>query len=85
MMAMLAGVMCHRDLQTALARGLEGQQFFKWALAHYYRFGAHVPWSFVLSNFFLAAAGNMVGGIGLVTLNRFTQARSGGASQAGSA
>jgi len=49
------------------------------------RFGAHVPWSFVLSNFFLAAAGNMVGGIGLVTLNRFTQARSGGASQAGSA
>lgn len=42
------------------------------------RFGAHVPWSFVLSNFFLTAAGNMVGGIGLVTLNRFTHARSGG-------
>jgi formate-nitrite transporter family protein len=42
------------------------------------RFGAHVPWSFVVSNFFLAAAGNMIGGIGLVTLNRFTQARSGG-------
>lgn len=46
------------------------------------RFGAHVPWSFVVSNFFLAAAGNMVGGIGLVTLNRFTQARSGGGSEA---
>jgi formate-nitrite transporter family protein len=44
------------------------------------RFGAHVPWSFVVSNFFLAAAGNMIGGIGLVTLNRFTQARSGGGS-----
>lgn len=46
------------------------------------RFGAHVPWSFVVSNFFLAAAGNMIGGIGLVTLNRFTQARSGGGSEA---
>jgi alkanesulfonate monooxygenase SsuD/methylene tetrahydromethanopterin reductase-like flavin-dependent oxidoreductase (luciferase family) len=41
--AMLAGVMCHEDSATALARGLEGQQFFKWALAHYYRFGLHVP------------------------------------------
>jgi formate/nitrite transporter FocA (FNT family) len=44
------------------------------------RFGAHIPWSFVLTNFLLAAAGNMIGGIGLVTLNRFTQARSGGES-----
>lgn len=41
--AMLAGVMCHEDGAVARARGLEGQQFFKWALAHYYRFGAHVP------------------------------------------
>jgi formate/nitrite transporter FocA (FNT family) len=41
------------------------------------RYGAHIPWSFVLGNFFLAAAGNMLGGIGLVTLNRFTQAKSG--------
>jgi formate/nitrite transporter FocA (FNT family) len=41
------------------------------------RFGADVPWSFVVENFFLAAAGNMLGGIGLVTLNRFTQARAG--------
>jgi alkanesulfonate monooxygenase SsuD/methylene tetrahydromethanopterin reductase-like flavin-dependent oxidoreductase (luciferase family) len=41
--AMLAGVMCHEDRDVAIARGLEGQQFFKWALAHYYRFGAHVP------------------------------------------
>jgi formate/nitrite transporter FocA (FNT family) len=49
------------------------------------RFGAHVPWSFVLTNFLVAAAGNMIGGIGLVTLNRFTQARSGGASKARSA
>jgi len=41
--AMLAGVMCHENADTAIARGLDGQQFFKWALAHYYRFGAHVP------------------------------------------
>ena len=41
------------------------------------RFGADFPWIFVLGNFGLAAAGNMIGGIGLVTLNRFTQARSG--------
>jgi formate/nitrite transporter FocA (FNT family) len=39
------------------------------------RFGAHIPWAFVVGNFFLAAAGNMLGGVGLVTLNRFTQAR----------
>jgi formate/nitrite transporter FocA (FNT family) len=39
------------------------------------RFGAHIHWSFWLGNLGLAAAGNMVGGIGLVTLNRFTQAR----------
>ncbi|MEA2664113.1 MAG: hypothetical protein QOI11_1057 [Candidatus Eremiobacteraeota bacterium] len=41
--AMLAGVMCHRDGDVARARGVEGQQFFKWALAHYYRHGIHVP------------------------------------------
>jgi formate/nitrite transporter FocA (FNT family) len=42
------------------------------------RFGADIPWSFVVENFFVAAAGNMIGGIGLVTLNRFTQAKAGG-------
>lgn len=41
------------------------------------RYGAHVPTSFLVGNFFLAAAGNMLGGIGLITLNRFTQAKSG--------
>jgi formate/nitrite transporter FocA (FNT family) len=39
------------------------------------RFGAHIPWSFVCGNFGIAAAGNMLGGIGLVTVNRFTQAK----------
>ena len=42
-----------------------------------YRYGAHYSWLFILGNFGLAAAGNIVGGIGLVTLNRFTQGRSG--------
>jgi formate-nitrite transporter family protein len=41
------------------------------------RYGAQIHWSFVVGNFFLAAAGNMVGGIGLVTLNRLTQGRAG--------
>jgi len=42
------------------------------------RYGADIPWIFVLGNFGLALVGNMAGGILLVTLNRFTQARSGG-------
>jgi formate/nitrite transporter FocA (FNT family) len=42
-----------------------------------YRFGAGVPWTFILGNFFLAAAGNMLGGLGLVTLNRLTQGKQG--------
>ncbi|WP_313885757.1 LLM class flavin-dependent oxidoreductase [Fodinicola feengrottensis] len=41
--AMLSGVMINEDEQVALDRGLLGQQFFKWALAHYYRHGEHVP------------------------------------------
>jgi len=41
--AMLAGVAVHRDADVALARGADGQRFFKWALAWYYRFGTHVP------------------------------------------
>jgi formate-nitrite transporter family protein len=42
-----------------------------------YRYGAHVPWLFILGNFGLAAAGNMLGGLGLVTLNRLTQGKQG--------
>ena len=42
-----------------------------------YRFGAHFAWAFILGNFLLAAAGNMLGGLGLVTLNRLTQGRQG--------
>jgi formate/nitrite transporter FocA (FNT family) len=46
------------------------------------RYGVHMHWSFVVGNFFLAAAGNMVGGIGLVTLNRLTQGKQGARSRA---
>jgi alkanesulfonate monooxygenase SsuD/methylene tetrahydromethanopterin reductase-like flavin-dependent oxidoreductase (luciferase family) len=41
--AMLGGLMCHGDGDTARRMGVEGQRFFKFGLAHYYRFGAHVP------------------------------------------
>jgi formate/nitrite transporter FocA (FNT family) len=46
-------------------------------LIYGYRFGAHFPWVFILGNFGLAAAGNILGGIGLVTLNRLTQGKAG--------
>ncbi len=49
------------------------------------RYGANVPWLFVLGNAALAGAGNLVGGVGLVTLNRFTQARSGAGGSGASA
>jgi formate/nitrite transporter FocA (FNT family) len=42
-----------------------------------YRYGAHYDWTFIATNFLIAAAGNLIGGIGLVTLTRFTQGRSG--------
>jgi formate/nitrite transporter FocA (FNT family) len=42
-----------------------------------YRYGAHFNWAFIAGNFGLAALGNMVGGIGLVTLNRLTQGKAG--------
>jgi formate/nitrite transporter FocA (FNT family) len=46
------------------------------------RFGDDIPWLFVAGNFGLAALGNMVGGIGLITLNRFAQAHAGRSSPA---
>lgn len=35
--------MCARDEETALARGIEGANFFGYSLAHYYVFGRHAP------------------------------------------
>jgi formate/nitrite transporter FocA (FNT family) len=47
-----------------------------------YRYGAHFSWLFILGNFGLATAGNMLGGIGLVTLNRFAQGKAEGDASA---
>ena len=47
-----------------------------------YRYGASYSWLFILRNFGLAAAGNMVGGLGLVTLNRLTQGKQGASKHA---
>jgi len=44
--AMVTGFMCHEDSATALARGLEGFQFFGYALGHYYITGSHMPGRF---------------------------------------
>jgi formate-nitrite transporter family protein len=46
-----------------------------------YRYGAHFDWIFIVQNFFLAALGNAVGGLGLVTLNRLTQGSAGSRSR----
>jgi formate-nitrite transporter family protein len=47
-----------------------------------YRYGAAYDWVFILENFLVAAAGNIIGGIGLVTLNRFTQGSAGSKARA---
>ncbi len=41
--AMVTGFSCHDDPTEAERRGLEGFQFFGFALAHYYLLGGHVP------------------------------------------
>jgi alkanesulfonate monooxygenase SsuD/methylene tetrahydromethanopterin reductase-like flavin-dependent oxidoreductase (luciferase family) len=41
--ACVTPMMCHPDEDTAIARGLEGGNFFGYSLAHYYVFGEHVP------------------------------------------
>lgn len=46
--AMVAGFMCHENGDIARARGLEGFQFFSYALSHYYKHGTHVPGAFDL-------------------------------------
>ncbi|MEJ5254226.1 MAG: LLM class flavin-dependent oxidoreductase [Acidimicrobiales bacterium] len=41
--ACVTPMMCHPDEETAIARGLEGGNFFGYSLAHFYVFGEHVP------------------------------------------
>lgn len=42
-LAVVLPMMCHRDEQTAIERGLDGAHFFGYSLGHYYAFGNHVP------------------------------------------
>ena len=41
--ACVTPMMVHHDEREAIARGLEGANFFGYSLAHYYVFGEHVP------------------------------------------
>ena len=41
--AMVSGFSCHNDETTAVARGLDGFRFFRFALAHYYHGGSQIP------------------------------------------
>jgi alkanesulfonate monooxygenase SsuD/methylene tetrahydromethanopterin reductase-like flavin-dependent oxidoreductase (luciferase family) len=42
-LACVTTFMCHPDEDTAIARGLDGANFFGYSLAHYYVFGRHAP------------------------------------------
>jgi alkanesulfonate monooxygenase SsuD/methylene tetrahydromethanopterin reductase-like flavin-dependent oxidoreductase (luciferase family) len=42
-LACVSPMMCARDESEAIARGLEGGNFFGYSLAHFYVFGDHVP------------------------------------------
>jgi alkanesulfonate monooxygenase SsuD/methylene tetrahydromethanopterin reductase-like flavin-dependent oxidoreductase (luciferase family) len=41
--AVVLPMMCHKDEQTAIERGIDGAHFFGYSLAHYYVFGDHAP------------------------------------------
>jgi alkanesulfonate monooxygenase SsuD/methylene tetrahydromethanopterin reductase-like flavin-dependent oxidoreductase (luciferase family) len=41
--AMVSGFSCHDDEDIAIARGLDGLRFFRFALAHYYHNGSQIP------------------------------------------
>ena len=64
--AMLAGVLVNEDTAVALDRGVEGQRFFKWALAWYYRHGIHVPGRTNLWDEFLRSDAEPMAGISAI-------------------
>jgi alkanesulfonate monooxygenase SsuD/methylene tetrahydromethanopterin reductase-like flavin-dependent oxidoreductase (luciferase family) len=41
--AVVLPMMCHRDEDTAIERGLDGGHFFGYSLGHFYIFGTHTP------------------------------------------
>jgi alkanesulfonate monooxygenase SsuD/methylene tetrahydromethanopterin reductase-like flavin-dependent oxidoreductase (luciferase family) len=65
--AMVSSLMCHEDGEVARARGLDGWEFFKYALSHYYVTGTHFPGEFDIWQDFLKNRPEprfSVGGIG---------------------
>jgi alkanesulfonate monooxygenase SsuD/methylene tetrahydromethanopterin reductase-like flavin-dependent oxidoreductase (luciferase family) len=42
-LAVVMPLLCHREEETAIERGLDGGHFFGYSLAHYYVFGQHRP------------------------------------------
>lgn len=61
--AMLGGLMCCRDGNEAKKKGMTGQEFFKYGLAHYYRFGQHVPGSTNIWENFLQSPREIMAGV----------------------
>jgi alkanesulfonate monooxygenase SsuD/methylene tetrahydromethanopterin reductase-like flavin-dependent oxidoreductase (luciferase family) len=57
--ACVTPMMCARKEEDALARGIEGANFFGYSLAHYYVFGDHVPAGTDVWSEFLARRGSM--------------------------
>ncbi len=57
--ACVTPMMCAPREEDALARGLEGANFFGYSLAHYYVFGDHIPASTDVWEEFLARRGSM--------------------------
>ncbi len=57
--ACVTPMMCARDESDALARGLEGANFFGYSLAHYYVFGDHIPATTDVWEEFLERRGKM--------------------------
>jgi len=57
---MVSSFSCHEDRGTAMQRGLEGFEFFGYALGSLYGFGAHKPGRTDLWKEFLAARGEAI-------------------------
>jgi alkanesulfonate monooxygenase SsuD/methylene tetrahydromethanopterin reductase-like flavin-dependent oxidoreductase (luciferase family) len=57
--ACVTPMMCAPNEEDALARGLEGANFFGYSLAHFYVFGDHVPATTNVWNEFLERRGKM--------------------------
>ncbi len=64
--AMVTGFMCHEDSETAVARGLQGFQFFGYALSHYYATGTHLPGRFDIWEDFQANGPKELGPTGCI-------------------